>query len=198
MIVTGCASDIQTLLADQGLLHHRADWVKRLEAVTPGDVEQALLEPPGHYRLDRLAILISPAAQSYLEAMAQQAWALTRQRFGLTVSLYAPLYVSNVCVNRCLYCGFNCDSPTARRRLTLDEVEAEAEIIRAEGFTDLLLVSSEDRQHVTIEYLSDLAGRLRGRFSSLAIEIHQLARDEYERLFAGLSTLSSGRPQGRL
>ena len=94
-----------------------------------------------------------------------------------------PCMYLNVCSNRCVYCGFNCDSPTERCRLTIDEAMAEAEVIRAEGFTDLLLVSSEDRQHVTIDYLCELARRLRGMFSSLSIEIHQLERHEYQRLF---------------
>jgi 2-iminoacetate synthase len=82
-----------------------------------------------------------------------------------------------------VYCGFNCDSDAPRRRLSLDEAVDEADIIHAEGFTDLLLVSSEDRSHVTMDYLVELARRLRHQFSSISIEIHQLERDDYRRLF---------------
>jgi 2-iminoacetate synthase len=174
---------IQRILADKGLDDHASGWPDRLPAVTAGQVEGALAEPAGHYRPDRLAALVSPAARNYLEEMASQAARLTAQRFGKTIGLYAPLYLSNVCVNRCLYCGFNQESGASRRRLSLDEAEAEAALLAAEGFSDLLLVSSEDRSHVTVDYLVELAGRLRERFSSISIEIHQLETDEYRRLF---------------
>jgi 2-iminoacetate synthase len=176
-------TNITRVLADQGLDNHASGWAQRLAAVTPAQVERALAEQPGHYREERLLALVSPAAAGSLEAMARQAERLTIQRFGRTIGLYAPLYVSNYCANRCLYCGFNRDSGTPRRRLSLEEAVAEAAIIRAEGFTDLLLVSSEDRAHVTLEYLADLARALREMFSSITIEIHQLAAEEYRRLF---------------
>ncbi len=155
----------------------------RLRQVTPAQVARHLVDVPGRYTPDRLLTLISPAATAYLEPMAQQAHKLTVQRFGKTMSLYAPLYVSSYCCNRCTYCGFNRDSVSERGRLTVDQAVAEAKIIRSEGFTDLLLVSSEDREYVTIDYLVELAGRLRGLFSSLSIEIHQLDQAEYARLF---------------
>jgi 2-iminoacetate synthase len=115
--------------------------------------------------------------------MAQQARALTVQRFGKTIGLYAPLYVSNDCINQCLYCGFNCDSRAERRRLSLKEAIVEAELIAAQGFTDLLLVSSEDPSFVTIDYLTELTQSLRSSFSTLSIEIHQLSSAAYQRLF---------------
>jgi len=175
--------DMAAILADKGLDNHPNRWEDRLAAVTTTDVERALAEPAGHYQLERLAVLVSPAAADRLESMAGQAQRLTIRRFGRTISLYAPLYLSSFCANRCLYCGFNRDSHALRRRLSVEEAVAEADIIHAEGFTDLLLVSSEDRRHVTVEYLAELAGRLRGKFSSISIEIHQLGSDEYRRLF---------------
>ena len=184
MIESGAktTSGIETILTGKGLDRHDSGWPDRLAAVTAADVERALSEPEGHYRLERLLALVSPAAGSYLEAMARQAQGLTIQRFGKTMALYAPLYLSNYCDNRCLYCGFNRDSRAQRRRLTVEEALAEAKIIHAGGFTDLLLVSSEDRNHVTVAYLAELAARLRGKFSSISIEIHQLRLDEYRRL----------------
>ena len=89
--------------------------------MSASDVERELARSPGRYRWERLLALISPAAEAYLEDMAQQAHALTIQRFGRTISLYAPLYVSNDCINQCLYCGFNCDSGAERRHLSLEE-----------------------------------------------------------------------------
>ncbi len=161
----------------------RDTWQDRLDAVTCHDVEQALQATPGIYRPNRLLTLIAPAAQAYLEDMANAAHRLTVQRFGKTISLYAPLYVSNYCCNQCLYCGFNCNNEYERCRLTVEEAVNEARIIHKEGFTDLLLVSSEDRQFITVGYLCELAQQLRGMFSSLSLEIHQLETSEYKQLF---------------
>lgn len=145
------------------------------------------------FSLDRLAALISPAADSLLEQMAVRATALTRQRFGNAISLFAPLYLSNYCVNRCRYCGFNAGGRHNRRRLSLDEAWTEAKTIAGEGFRDILLVSSEDPQHISIDYLCRLAERLRrdNLFSSVGIEINVLSEAEYRRLFeAGIDAVT--------
>ncbi|MCF7974335.1 MAG: 2-iminoacetate synthase ThiH [Phycisphaerae bacterium] len=161
----------------------RDRWQARLEAVTPSDVECALTAAPGIYRPERLLALIAPAAQTYLEQMATIAHRLTVQRFGKTISLYAPLYVSSYCCNQCVYCGFNCSNQYERCRLSVEDAVEEARIIHHEGFQDLLLVSSEDREFITVDYLCELAHRLRGMFSTLSLEIHQLETQEYARLF---------------
>jgi len=171
------------ILAHDRLDDHSA-WREAIAAVGPDEVHRELGRPPGRFRLDRLAVLVSPAARDFLEPMARQAQALTIQRFGRTVQLYAPLYVSNYCVNRCGYCGYNQTHHFDRRRLTLDEAVAEADIIAAEGFRHILLVSGEDRQGVPVEYFCRLAERLRPRFSSISVEIYPLSTDEYARLFA--------------
>lgn len=176
-------ADIRTILAEKGLDAHSAHWRQSLEAVAADDVERALSEPAGSYNLQRLATLISPAAEKYLEEMARLAHALTVQRFGRTIRLYAPLYVSNYCTNRCLYCGFNRTNEFERTRLSIEQAVEEADIIASEGFREILLVSGEDRQFISIDYLAELAGRLRDKFSSIAMEVYQMSRDEYARLF---------------
>ncbi|MGA2093463.1 MAG: radical SAM protein [Sedimentisphaerales bacterium] len=178
-------ADIKTILTDRGLDGSgREIWAKRLNEITPAEVEWALSRKPGYYVLDRLVILISPAAENYLEKMAQLAHELTLQRFGRTIRLYAPLYLSNLCVNSCLYCGFNKTHKFPRIRLTIEQALAEAEIIAKEGFKDLLLVSGEDKSFITVDYLTELASRLRGNFSSLSAEIYQMTTDQYAQLFA--------------
>jgi 2-iminoacetate synthase len=113
------------------------------------------------------------------------------QRFGRTVRLYAPLYLSSYCVNRCQYCGFNRDNQFERVRLTVEEAVAEAEILAAEGFRDILLVTSEDRRFVTVSYLAELARRLRDKFSFIGAEIYQMTADEYATLFeAGIEGIT--------
>ncbi|MHC4541870.1 MAG: 2-iminoacetate synthase ThiH, partial [Planctomycetota bacterium] len=152
-------------------------------AVTGGDVERALAEPAGSYNFQKLVALVSPAAENYLEQMARLAHELTVQRFGRTIRLYAPLYLSNYCTNSCRYCGFSRENKFERTRLTIDQALAEARIVASEGFRELLLVSSEDREFVGVDYLVELARRLRDKFSSISMEVYQMSRDEYGRLF---------------
>ncbi len=156
---------------------------KMFDNINKTAVEKALADIPGTYTPQRLTAFISPAAQGYLEQMAQAAHQLTIQRFGRTIKLYAPLYLSNYCINSCLYCGFNRKTDFARTRLSIDEALKNADIIASEGFRDLLLVSSEDRKFINVDYLAELAKKLRNKFSSISIEIYQMTRDEYARLF---------------
>ena len=176
-------ADIRTILAEKGLDGDGRRWHQRLENIHPGNVEMALSEPAGSYNFEKLLTLISPAAENYLEEMAQLAHQLTVQRFGRTIRLYAPLYLSNYCTNSCRYCGFNKENEFERTRLTIDQAVEEANIIASEGFRDILLVSSEDRQFVSVDYLIELVGKLRDKFASISIEIYQMSRAEYAELF---------------
>ncbi len=176
-------SEIATILKDKGLDGNAEPWHRRLEEVTNSDVESALSEPAGSYSLSRLATLISPAAENYLEQMAQAAHRLTVRRFGRTIRLYAPLYLSNYCSNSCRYCGFNKENESERTRLTIDEALEEANIIAAEGFRDILLVSSEDREFISTDYLAELTKKLRATFGSISMEVYQMSSAEYARLF---------------
>ena len=176
-------ADIRTILAEKGLDGDGRRWHQRLENIHPDDVEMALSEPAGSYNFEKLLTLISPAAENYLEEMAQLAHQLTVQRFGRTIRLYAPLYLSNDCTNSCRYCGFNKENKFERTRLTIDQAVEEANIIASEGFRDILLVSSEDRQFVSVDYLAELARKLRDKFASISIEIYQMTRAEYAELF---------------
>jgi 2-iminoacetate synthase len=157
--------------------------LSELDSVTCDDVEAALGADPGKYDAKRLMTLISPAAGGYLEEMAEQSQQLTRQRFGRTIQLYAPLYVSNRCIGSCRYCGYNCSSGIIPTQLSIEKAVAEADVIAEEGFRHILIVSGHDPEFVTVEYLCKLANRLRDKFSSISIEIYQLKRDEYKKLF---------------
>ncbi len=174
---------IQAILAQKHLDKNRRIWKEKLEQITAGQVQAELSAQPGKYSLQRILTLISPAAEPFLEEMARQASQLTIQRFGQTIQLYAPLYVSNVCVNGCLYCGYNRNAEFQRTRLTIDQAMADADVIADEGFRHLLLVSGEDRSFITVDYLCRLAERLRGRFSSLTVEIYPMTESEYKILF---------------
>jgi len=153
------------------------------------DVEQALTRSPG--RIHDLAALISPAAEPYLPEMASRSAFLTAQRFGRTTQLYAPIYLSNYCTNRCAYCGFSLSNRIARRCLTLDEAEIEANILPDRGFQHILLVSGEAENAVDVDYLEAIALRLRGRFAAVSIEVQPLSTVHYTRLFqAGITAVA--------
>lgn len=137
-----------------------------------------------HPQLADLAALLSPAAENYLPLMAQRSSVITSQRFGKVIQLYAPLYLSSFCINRCLYCGFSVDNKIERRMLSLDEAEQEAEILKQRGFSHILLVAGEAGAKVGVVYLHEIARRLRHKFAALSIEVQPLATEEYVRLFA--------------
>jgi 2-iminoacetate synthase len=131
-----------------------------------------------------LAALLSPAGARRLEDLAQAARAVTLQRFGRAVRLFAPLYVSNACLSTCTYCGFAKGLPIVRRTLSVDEVEAEARLLAGRGFRHLLLVAGEHRVEVSQDYLLAVVERLRAFVPSLSIETQTWSDDTYARLVA--------------
>lgn len=176
-------SDIKTILSQKQLDVHGDRWVEVLDSVSDEDVLRMLDEPAGEYSFEKLVTFLSPAAGGYLEQMAQLARGLTIQRFGRAIGLYAPLYVSNYCINCCRYCGYNTASRHDRTRLTVAEALGEADIIASEGFRHILLVSGEDPGYVSVDYLAELAAGLRSKFSSISVEIYPMSREEYRKLF---------------
>lgn len=130
------------------------------------------------------ARLIEPLSQEQFEALAQEAQTSTRQNFGRTMRLFAPLYLSNECINNCRYCGFSRDNPILRVTLGLDEVIAEARHLAAQGFRQILLVAGEHPKFVTSSYLADCVRALAPDFSSIAIEVGPMERVDYEPLVA--------------
>jgi len=137
-----------------------------------------------HLSVSDLAALVSPVAEAYLPEMATKAQAITQQRFGRVIQIYAPLYLSNYCTNRCLYCGFSAENQIQRRCLTLEEVEDEANTLKQRGVNHLLLVSGEAPKKMGVDFIEQVALRLKDRFASLSIEVQPLTEAEYTRLFA--------------
>ena len=131
---------------------------------------------------DGFAALLSPAAEPFLEEMAQKARKATRDHFGNAVSMFTPLYASNYCENRCRYCGFNAGNKIARARLTEEEVEREMDSIASTGLTDILLLTGESRKHSDLEYVGMCVKKAAERFSSIGLEIYPVNTDEYRYL----------------
>ncbi len=140
--------------------------------------------------LRRFEGLLQPGDDSRLEAMAQEARELTRQNFGRTMRMFAPLYLSNECINNCRYCGFSRDNPILRVTLTIDQVVTEARHLAAQGFRQVLLVAGEHPKFVSSGYLAECIAALRPHFSSIALELGPMETNEYKPLVeAGAETL---------
>ncbi|RIH71431.1 thiamine biosynthesis protein ThiH [Vibrio splendidus] len=147
---------------------------------TAADVERALSKPKRD--LEDFKALISPAAEPYLEQMAQQSLALTRKRFGNTMSLYIPLYLSNLCANACTYCGFSMENRIKRRTLTLDEIDAESAAIKKMKFDSVLLVTGEHETKVGMNYFRQVLPNIKKQFNYLAMEVQPLDQHDYAEL----------------
>jgi 2-iminoacetate synthase len=128
------------------------------------------------------ARLLAPKSADEFEAMARQARLLTLQNFGRTMRLFAPLYLSNECINNCRYCGFSRDNPILRVTLDHDQVMAEARHLAAAGFRQILLVAGEHPKFVSGSYLADCVRALAPDFSSIAIEVGPMETAEYRPL----------------
>ena len=157
------------------------DITKKIYASKPADVERALAER-GNVSLDDFAALVSPAAENYLEAMAQKSAEITRRRFGKVIQLYTPLYLSNYCSNRCIYCGFNCGNKIKRTVLSQEQIAIEAEAIRKHPFEHILLVTGEAPAKAGVEYLGESITTMKRYFSQTSIEVQPLDTDDYRYL----------------
>jgi 2-iminoacetate synthase len=129
--------------------------------------------------IERFEHLITPKSDQQLEAMAQASSSLTLQNFGRTMRLFAPLYLSNECINNCQYCGFSRDNPILRVTLDVDEVIAEARHLARQGFRQILLVTGEHPKFAGHDYLAECVRALAPDFSSISIEVGPMETEDY-------------------
>ena len=158
-------------------------WDAVLESIfskTERDVELALASAKPN--LEDFKALISPAAKPFLEQMAAKSKAITQKRFGNTMQMYAPLYLSNECQNICTYCGFSLTNKIPRKTLTDAEILKEAQFLKDKGFQHILLVTGEANQTVGVGYIANAIRLLKPHFANISIEIQPLDQDEYELL----------------
>jgi 2-iminoacetate synthase len=127
----------------------------------------------------RFEDFIAPKSNEEFESMAQMSRALTLQNFGWTMRLFAPLYLSNECINNCRYCGFSRDNPILRVTLSVEEVMAEGRHLAGEGFRQVLLVAGEHPKLVSKNYLAECVRALSSDFSSIAIEVGPMPTEDY-------------------
>ncbi|MBN1824857.1 MAG: 2-iminoacetate synthase ThiH [Candidatus Eisenbacteria bacterium] len=158
------------------------DLLARSEGATAAEVRAALRRERRDLR--DLAALLSPAAAELLEETARASAALTARRFGRTILLYAPLYLSNECVNVCTYCGFRADLDVKRSTLSPGEIDEGLGFLARLGFRHVLLVTGEHPKKIPLDYLEDGVRRARRRFPSVSIEVEPLDSAGYGRIVA--------------
>jgi 2-iminoacetate synthase len=147
---------------------------------TAADVRRAL-DAANRTRAD-FGALLSPAAEPFLEEMAQKARELRLRNFGTNVSLFTPLYISNYCENRCVYCGFNSHNKIRRARLDAAQIAAELDAIAATGLEEVLILTGESRRMSDVAYIGAACEAARARFTTVGVEVYPMNVDDYRHL----------------
>lgn len=147
---------------------------------TAADVKAALEHDT--CTIEDFKALLSPAAEPYLEQMAQRARLETSKHFGNTVYLFTPLYIANYCENYCVYCGFNCYNSIKRMKLSMEQIEKEMNIIADSGMEEILILTGESRGQSNVEYIGEACKLARKYFRMVGLEIYPVNTDEYKYL----------------
>lgn len=132
--------------------------------------------------VEDLKALLSPAAEPFLEEMAQKARIETSKHFGNTVYLFTPLYIANYCDNYCVYCGFNCYNHINRMKLSIEQIEHEMQVIADSGMEEILILTGESRGQSNVEYIGEACKMARKYFRMVGLEIYPVNTDEYRYL----------------
>lgn len=165
----------------EALPHHEKSCEQTdFASITPEQVKQTLLKP--QLSLKDFATLISPAAEAYIPNMLTRAQQITRQRFGHTMQLFAPLYISNLCANECDYCGFSLSNKIKRHKLSIVELKQEIQALKKQGFDHILIVSGEHETQAGMPYFLEILAELRQHFSYIMFETQPLDTDDYKTL----------------
>ena len=129
--------------------------------------------------VEDLKALLSPAAEPFLEKMAERARIETRKHFGNTVYLFTPLYIANYCENYCVYCGFNCYNDIHRMKLNYEQIEHEMKIISESGMEEILILTGESRSKSDIKYIGEACKMARKYFRMVGVEIYPVNVEDY-------------------
>lgn len=161
------------------------DLLNRAFTATTRNVKDSINPDRGSgLSLRDFAHLISPAARDHVELLCRRSQAVTQQRFGKVIRLFAPLYVSNECINSCRYCGFSRDNLILRVTLSIDDVRREAMALSEQGFRSVLLVAGEHPKFVSRDYLAECVAAVRSVFPSVALEVGPFETADYGPLVA--------------
>ena len=169
------------MFSEELLKYNWDDTTAAIAAKTAADVERALQKD--RCNVDDFMALISPAAEPYLEQMARLSRKYTEARFGRTISMFIPLYITNSCTNSCIYCGFHVANKMRRTILTPEEIVQEYKAIKRLGpFENLLIVTGENPAKAGVPYLAKALDLAKPYFANLKIEVMPLATEDYKEL----------------
>ncbi len=126
--------------------------------------------------------LLSPAAEPFIEELAQRAQQETRKHFGNSVMMFTPVYIANYCENYCIYCGFNCHNKIRRAKLDMNEVEHEFQEIAKTGLQEVLILTGESRRMSDVKYIGEACKIARKYFKVIGVEVYPMNSDEYHYL----------------
>ena len=158
------------------------EWMTRAHSANSSAVQKVLGKP--RLTLSDFPELLSLAASASLETMSQRSQELTRQRFGKVIRFFAPLYLSNECINNCKYCGFSRDNAILRVTLNPEEVAVEARALKAQGFRHILLVAGEHPKFISTTYLAECVAVLQSEIPGISLEIGPMETEDYRPLVA--------------
>lgn len=144
---------------------------------TEADVKRALMKD--RLEIEDFAALLSPAAEPYIEEMAQKAKKETAKHFGNSVYMFTPIYISNYCENYCVYCGFNCHNRIHRMKLDAEEIEKEMAAIAKTGLEEILILTGESRAKSDVSYIGEACKIARKYFKMVGIEVYPMNSEEY-------------------
>ncbi|MGE4565341.1 MAG: 2-iminoacetate synthase ThiH [Victivallaceae bacterium] len=161
--------------------HSAGELATYIANATPAQVVASLRNPEPKF--SDFLHFISPAAEAFLPEMGEAARRIKLRYFGKTVRMYAPLYISNFCINNCVYCGFRSTFHYERRRLSFDEVMDEAKIIKDMGHASLLLITGEDPKGASVEFTARCIRELKKDFAYINIEYYPMSEENYRTLF---------------
>ena len=168
---------IESDVCDNVIMHMKSyDYLK----YTAADVKKALEHES--CTIEDFKALLSPAAEPFLEQMAQRARVETSKHFGNTVYLFTPLYIANYCENYCVYCGFNCYNHIKRMKLSQEQIEKEMKVIADSGMEEILILTGESRAQSNVEYIGEACKLARKYFRMVGLEIYPVNTDEYKYL----------------
>lgn len=185
MTNTTTKTDHMVYLKDMEVLSDSNIMEQVLEAVqcyddtlyTAEDVKNALAKENRGFK--EFQALLSPAAEPFLEEMAQKAQSETLKHFGNSISIFTPLYISNYCENHCVYCGFNCRNAIRRAKLDINAIEQEMQSISKTGLEEILILTGESRIHSDVKYIGEACKMAKKYFKMVGIEVYPMNTEEY-------------------
>lgn len=142
------------------------------------DVKNALNQT--HLSIEHLKALLSSAAEDFIEELAFKSAKVKQKYFGNSISLFTPLYLSNYCNSKCVYCGFQKGNKIARAKLSEVEIHEEMQAIAKSGLEEILMLTGEGREFASVEYIANACKIAREYFKVVGVEIYPMNEEEYK------------------